>query len=197
MQLINIIVVLLVLPALASGLPNPQTSTKADIRNGKPDVKARFDRQQVVSLTTGGPIPESVLDRVNQLQLDVWKQTTTELHVRVDPTECTALAAIPNAKLTTIVEDVQKLIDSERSKGKSFAPERYGNPNWFNSYHEYPKILAWYYDLAKQHSDIVTEPEVIGTTIEKRLMVKLTITGPGDVSDRKRIWLQAMQHARE
>ncbi|RKP25200.1 hypothetical protein SYNPS1DRAFT_10169, partial [Syncephalis pseudoplumigaleata] len=71
------------------------------------------------------------------------------------------------------------------------------SPSWFDSYHEYAELTAWYYDLAKKHPDIVAEPQVIGTTIEKRPLLKLTITGPGDASKRKRIWLEAMQHARE
>ncbi|KAI9594032.1 hypothetical protein BDF19DRAFT_341239, partial [Syncephalis fuscata] len=94
-------------------------------------------------------------------------------------------------------DDVQKLIDSEKANKNSFAPEKYGSPTWFNNYHELTELTNWYYDLAKQHSDIVTTPVVIGNTIENRPLLKFTITGPGDASGRKRIWLEAMQHARE
>ncbi|KAI9599066.1 hypothetical protein BDF19DRAFT_419370 [Syncephalis fuscata] len=185
MQLTSLLAVLFVLPALTLGLPSPQGPSKEDIRNGKPGVKARFDGQQVVSLTAGDRIPQNVWDQVEQLHLDVWKQTTTELHVRVDPSERIALAALPNVKLTTIVDDVQKLIDSEKANKNSFAPEKYGSPTWFNNYHELTELTNWYYDLAKQHSDIVTTPVVIGNTIENRPLLKFTITGPGDASGRK------------
>jgi len=51
--------------------------------------------------------------------------------------------------------------------------------------------------LASAHSNLVTFEASIGTTVEGRAIPLLRITGTGGSGNKKRVWLQSLQHARE
>ncbi|RKP06996.1 hypothetical protein THASP1DRAFT_17716 [Thamnocephalis sphaerospora] len=70
--------------------------------------------------------------------------------------------------------------------------------DWHADYHRYSEILTFFQALAARSPDLV-KLKVFGLTHEGRFLMRVTI-GPHKRSedpDRKRIWLQAMQHARE
>ncbi|RKP09226.1 hypothetical protein THASP1DRAFT_5631, partial [Thamnocephalis sphaerospora] len=128
------------------------------------------------------------------LDLDVWKETSNQLHLRVDKAEKEALSRLSDVQLKTIVDDVQRLLDSEQR-----APNARGlqAADWFAAYHTLDDIYSWFDQLAAQYADTVSKPTPIGQTTEKRSILQLRITAPGDASNRKRIWLEGLMHARE
>ncbi|RKP08356.1 hypothetical protein THASP1DRAFT_7852, partial [Thamnocephalis sphaerospora] len=68
---------------------------------------------------------------------------------------------------------------------------------WFADYHTYEEIVDWTRKLASRHANLVQLTPSIGRTHEGRDIPLLRITAPGDPSPRRRVWLQALQHARE
>ncbi|RKP09378.1 hypothetical protein THASP1DRAFT_22773 [Thamnocephalis sphaerospora] len=75
-----------------------------------------------------------------------------------------------------IVDNVQRLVDAEMHTVNSPGTQRI---DWFLEYHQIEDIYDWLRQLAEKHADI------------------LRVTAPGDLSKRKRIWLESMVHARE
>jgi hypothetical protein len=193
-----ILVCLVVLTPLVSALLQKvlETIDKKLIRGGVPNILARFDDQEVVSLSFPGEgkIPQQAFKHIEDLNLDVLEITADSLHILVGPKEKAKLSRIPGAILTTVVKNLQALIDAERINLSKASAE---NATWFNSYHTLDEIYNWFHQLARNYSDIVSEPVSIGTTIENRPILQLRITAPGDASNRKRIWLQGLMHARE
>jgi hypothetical protein len=194
----TILVCLAALAPLATALPQKLrvTTDKELIRSGAPGIKARFDGQEVVSLSFPGKdtIPQTVLKRIQDLDLDIWGRAEDALHVRVDAKEKAALKKIPGVEVTTIVDDLQALIDNEVISTNQVSAQ---NTTWFNSYHNLDEIYNWFYQLANTYPSIVSQPVSVGTTIENRPILRLRITAPGDATNRKRVWIQGLMHARE
>ncbi|RKP26153.1 hypothetical protein SYNPS1DRAFT_14601 [Syncephalis pseudoplumigaleata] len=71
--------------------------------------------------------------------------------------------------------------------------------DWFAEYHTYDDIVWWSGDLAARFPHLVRFVPSIGRTHEGRDIPMLRITAPGGDGgkERKRVWLQSLQHARE
>ncbi|KAI8057353.1 hypothetical protein BDF22DRAFT_616703, partial [Syncephalis plumigaleata] len=73
------------------------------------------------------------------------------------------------------------------------------NNDWFSDFHPYNDIVVWAKNLSARFPRLVQYMPSIGRTYEGRDIPMLRITAPKSSStkNRKRIWLQSLQHARE
>jgi len=87
-----------------------------------------------------------------------------------------------------LIDNVQLLIDSE----KSFANK---TGDYHSNYHSFDEINTFLKSLADKYPSVVTYLPSIGATTENRQIPLITLRG--STHPTKRIWIQAMQHARE
>ncbi|ORX88844.1 peptidase M14, carboxypeptidase A, partial [Basidiobolus meristosporus CBS 931.73] len=67
---------------------------------------------------------------------------------------------------------------------------------WFQSYHTFADIVQWLQQLSKKYPDLVTYVPSIGKTTLGKDIPALRITSKNG-GEKKKIWFQGLQHARE
>lgn len=158
------------------------------VASGQP---MRFDGHKVVRVS-----PTSV--REMQAALTIADGLWSERHgvgpfeVHVAPEKLEDLQAAVACEV--LVEDIQVLIDAERAANDAARQQR--DSEFFDAYHTYPEIVAYVQQMAGDFPAL-TAFSVIGQSLQGRDIVALSVTGPGDASERPVIVFNACQHARE
>jgi murein tripeptide amidase MpaA len=154
----------------------------------------RYDGHKVLRVTVENESQLQALQKVtDSLYLDIWSRDSAlgiganDIRVSSIEEESLIRALVPTT--TTLITDVQKLID-DQTVTKPY------NQTWFTSYHRYSEIVAFTQELAGKYPNIATFIPSIGKTVEGRDIPAIQITGSKDPSP-KRIWFQGGQHARE
>ena len=160
--------------------------------------EVRYDNEMLIRL----PPTRAAIAATQRLDLDIWGHPSkrTGIDVRVSPAQLKRLKpllGIDRNRFRVLNANIQKSIDAETVRlneklGKFVAPG-----DWFKEYRRYADIVTWCANLAKAYPNVVKHTASIGKSVEGRDIPMLKITAPGDAANRKRIWFQGLQHARE
>eukprot|EP01087_Luapelamoeba_hula_P020110 TRINITY_DN6793_c0_g1_i1.p1 TRINITY_DN6793_c0_g1~~TRINITY_DN6793_c0_g1_i1.p1 ORF type:complete len:436 (+),score=80.70 TRINITY_DN6793_c0_g1_i1:40-1308(+) len=101
---------------------------------------------------------------------------------------------------TTMIENVQAIID-EQNLEREERQQSGAAPDWNSEYHTFESIVEWTKELAAENPSLVTYYPQVGTSIEGRSIVAVSLHGgPGATADGNavpQIFVMAGQHARE
>lgn len=148
------------------------------------DEPVRYDGHRVARVTVTSVVDVELL---RSLTDDIWSESLANgrIDVRVSPEQYLRLAQ-SGLKFEILIDDVQQLIEAERS-GPAL--------DTFDHYMSYNEVLEYLDTLVALRPDLA-ETVTIGQTIEGRDIVAIHITGPeGD--DKPGILFHGCQHARE
>ncbi|KNC52856.1 carboxypeptidase B [Thecamonas trahens ATCC 50062] len=168
----------------------------AAVASAAGDKVVRYDDEVVLECqhgnATGGAAVRAWAEEVGG---DVWAVRDGVTDVRVTgAVVARGLAAVAGG-CRVVVDDLQALVAASR------APLARGTSNtpWFNDYHTYDEIAAWFAELAAQYPERVSFQPRIGESTEGRALfaVRISAPSPVPVAQRPQIYLQALQHARE
>ncbi len=164
---------------------------------GGPTSTVSYAGQQVVRLTARN---QEEVDLLLNLNVDVWEcfgPGIGTLEARVTPEQLKTLAdrGIP---FEILVSDLQSVVDAER---ENIARAREStNGDWFQNFKSDDEINDYLDALAKQFPDL-TEPGIIGQSLEGRDIRMLRVTGPDTEENprdtRPAFVIDGTQHARE
>lgn len=157
-----------------------------------PDGRVRFDGTSVVRVSPSSPEQlRAALDASDGLWGE--REGVGPIEVLADAESLAALRGL-GLDPETLIADVQVLIDAERAQITALSRQR--DLSFFENFHPYAEIVAFFNQIAADHADIAAV-SVIGQTLEGRDIIALEVTGPGDASGRPVILLNGCQHARE
>lgn len=141
---------------------------------------------------------QEVIDRVMyglllKENVDIWGRTADHVDIRltVPQQKNLALKAFTAARCTVVHEDLETVMQEEEAM---LFPQ--GKAEWFEEYHTYDEIKAWYQALAASYPTLAKFTPSIGTTLEGRALFGFTFTGRNGVNKPK-IFFQCQIHARE
>ncbi len=164
---------------------------------GGPTSTVSYAGQQVVRLTARN---QEEVDLLLELNVDVWDCFgpgigTLEARVTAEQLKVLADRGIP---FEILVSDLQSVVDAER---ESIAHARESaNGDWFQNFKSDDEINAYLDALAEQFPDL-TEPGIIGQSLEGRDIRLLRVTGPDTKENprdaRPAFVIDGTQHARE
>ncbi|MEO0476501.1 MAG: M14 family zinc carboxypeptidase [Planctomycetota bacterium] len=143
------------------------------------------------------------LARVLELSHHIWSERIGRgpIDVQVDAEAFEALNA-EGFEFTVLVDDVAGLVAQERAAIEAIAQQagqqqaRGGDAIDFTNYYPLADLLAFVNQLAAERPDLVSL-ETIGQSVQGRDIITMTITAPGDASDRPQVALNSLIHARE
>ena len=163
----------------------------------------RHDNEKVIRL----PYSPQNLQVAKKLHLDVWSVSKQNgIDVRVNSVSLKKLESSLNLKASVVIPNLQQIIDSsstptnlENNAVQKKPKNGGGNTSaWHTAYHAYDDNVKWLQDLAKTYPQVVAFVPSIGTTPENRAIPMIKLNGKtGATPEKKRVWLQSMQHARE
>jgi murein tripeptide amidase MpaA len=136
----------------------------------------------------------SVISKMEET-LDVWgvrPDQTVDVRVKT-PAERAYVETITNG-CENVVQDLEA--DVAKFEAENLAARNKADADWFDAYHNYDELTAWYRNFTTQHSRLATWVDSIGTTSGGRRLfaVRLTLNAAGV---RKRHYWQCQIHARE
>jgi len=153
-------------------------------------ASVRFDGHKVIRVLVER---EDQLEQLNKLQedlnLDIWSGDSVlnlgwnDIRVASASQEEQIREIVP--QVTTIIEDVQPLIDAQTQKLGA---------GWFDSYHRYAEIVAYLQNVSSLYPNLATFVPSIGLSVEGRNIPAIVISGS---PSNNKIWFNGGQHARE
>ncbi len=161
--------------------------------SGAAGQAVRFDGSRVVRVDVGNM---SDLKVALALTDDVWSHRTGiggPMDIRVTPVQLARLAA-SGARYSVLINDVQAQIDRETAEVRHAG--EFDGPGWFLGYHDLAGVRTYARSLSTDNPGLA-HYAVIGQSLQGKDIFALSITGPGDSSQRVQILLNGGQHARE
>jgi len=164
----------------------------------------RFAHHPIVRL----PITsKNLVETAYALGIDVWAIQKDYVDVRLAPGQLAKLRAklgsdkVP-ASPQVLVSNVQELIDKETEtlrRQRAETPVKGITPNqdYFKAYHNYNETIQFAEALAKAYPKLVKYTPSIGKSGKGVNILQLSITSQKGGANKKRVWLQGQQHARE
>ncbi|KAK9674945.1 hypothetical protein K7432_016770 [Basidiobolus ranarum] len=151
----------------------------------------RYDNHQLVQVKRS----DAALDLVSKNNLDVWHKSDNILHIRASPDDIEKLSEF---EPTVLIENIQESIDEETKtlKQVALAKRAVDDATWFQNYHTFAEIVQWLQQLSTKYPDLVTLVPSIGKTTLGKDIPALKITSSNG-TQKKKIWFQGLQHARE
>jgi len=164
----------------------------ATILSERIERAVRFDDQKLVRVAR---TPKAIKAAEH---LDVWGESKTTLDIRVDDKQLAMLKRKLHS-VKVIDNNIQHVIDAETVRlNAASKTEPTISADWFTEYHRYADIVTWFKKLSTDYSQLVSFTSSIGKSVESRDIILVKITSQkGDYKQKKRIWLQGLQHARE
>lgn len=198
MRRVNTAVLSLILPFAGLAASAQPADLNADqlAQPGVPNQQTTYEGHRVVQV-----VPESGprLARVLELSHHVWSERVGRgpIDVQVDADAFAALQA-EGFEFTVLIDDVADLVDRERAEilARSQRARRGGDAIDFTTYYPLADLIAFVNQLANERPDLVSL-ETIGQSVQGRDIITMTITAPGDASNRPQIALNSLIHARE
>jgi len=126
---------------------------------------------------------------------DMMTHTADYVDVRIINADDAATLAsmVPTKQCKTVVEDVEAMVlAAEKDLNTSHA----NAAEWFDEYHTYDEIIAWYEDVASDYERITKWVPRVGVSYGGLDMPALHITGEGGDAKAK-VWFQCSIHSRE
>lgn len=160
-------------------------------------AQAAYHNQKVLRF----PKNDLVLKSAQALNLDVWGITDKGIDIRVTPNQRRLLGQRlgPQAVAAKVlIEDLEEHSEAVRVKEISIPSPVTTTEEFHQTYHSYEDFKEWLRQIQKKYSSLAILEESIGKSVEGRdiPLIKLNgVKGPND--GKKRVWIQAMQHARE
>jgi murein tripeptide amidase MpaA len=167
--------------AIASGLAS-SIALAGDL-DGHKAVRVHIDTQ-------------AQFDTVLDLTDDVWSHHIGiggDLDVRLSPDAYRTLLDL-GIQHEVLIDDVGAAVRAERLAIQQ--RNLLAGLGFYDNYHPEDEMRAYVEDLVATYPGLASM-QVIGTSIEGRDIWEVTITGPGDPTDRPEIALNSTQHARE
>eukprot|EP01087_Luapelamoeba_hula_P005049 TRINITY_DN15134_c0_g1_i1.p1 TRINITY_DN15134_c0_g1~~TRINITY_DN15134_c0_g1_i1.p1 ORF type:complete len:440 (-),score=72.59 TRINITY_DN15134_c0_g1_i1:13-1311(-) len=131
--------------------------------------------------------------------VDIWRVTNTEVDFMVHSSLRSDYQQNGFTSIT-LIENVQSVID-EQNAARSSVKNLNGAADWNSEYHTFESIVEETKRLAADHQSLVTYYPDVGTSIEGRSIVAVSLHGgPGITADGNavpQIVILAGQHARE
>ena len=164
------------------------------------DAPKRFDGHQVVRVEVSSI---RTLQTMLAISPDCWSESIGmgTLDFRIPPDRIKALRA-SGVEYTTLIEDVQELIDAENAWHEThrWIPGGAqggvaGGSDFFDDYRTYDENVAWFDELIASYPDFITK-QLAGTSIEGRNIWVYEITSPIEI-EKAGICINSMAHARE
>jgi len=188
---------ILLLSACASfAFAAPATNTPALPRPPILIRSVRHDGEMIVRYKPS----KKVIAAAEKLHLDVWARDRHTFSVRVSPAQYRQLQKTAG-KGTITDNNIQTSIDKEtdmlNEQLQNQSPTIEVDPSWHKAYHSYSDIVTWLQQLTKKYSTLVSYTASIGKTVENRDIPMIKITSQKNAGNKKAIFFQGMQHARE
>jgi hypothetical protein len=167
-------------------------------QSSAPAAQPGYSGDRVVRVA---PASGAELERVLGLARHLWSERVGRgpIEVQVTPEAYQTLLDEGFAP-EVLIEDVGALAEAERraieARRAELALNRGGDAIDFTNYYPYADILAFMAQLAAERPDMVSI-QPVGQTIQGRDIMTMTITAPGDASDRPQIAINSLIHARE
>jgi murein tripeptide amidase MpaA len=148
------------------------------------------------------PMSASIWNNLHSANLDIFAATAKTVDVRATRQQLDAIVKSNNidaAAVKIVIADLDQAVAEERLRLKRHAQEGVdqSSVDYHDEYHRYGDMKKFAAKLAQDNPDLATFVPSIGKSVEGRDLFQIKVTAPGDNSSRKRIVLQAMQHARE
>lgn len=151
----------------------------------------RYDGHKVYACSTRATSRVSLLRLVADEGLDLWKDEREAVLVRASPEQQYKLMPAL-ARCTVVIGDVEEVVRNWEKEMMAAT----SNAEWFEEYHTYDELRAWYQDLAAQYPSLVTYIPTIGQSFEGRDQPGLRITSTRG-GNKPSIYMQSQIHARE
>jgi hypothetical protein len=150
----------------------------------------RYEGQQVVRIDISDPALKLLLQEV---MWDVWDHDGTTMDVRIESPELLESLKAIGVNYEVIIADLDAYLDEfGHTKAKT---HREGVDEWFEEFHQYNEIIAWYNQSLASHPGLAHYGGVLGTTVGGRQIHGYILRGTADGS--KKLYFQAGLHARE
>lgn len=141
------------------------------------------------------PDSDALYDLVHAFGLDVWTHRPNgEIDLRLTPEQLsiTFLSSYFTTRCQLVSDNVEKLIVDAEMEWAA-VPK---NAEWFEEYHTYDEIYAWYKNLAAAYPTLATFVPSIGRSSEGRDQPAFHLTSTRG-SNKPKIYFQCQIHARE
>jgi len=134
-------------------------------------------------------------EMVHSFGADVWGHLADgEMHFRVTPQQTLIDAVAIRLKHCEImIEDVELYVQESE---KLWQKESEKADEWFEEYHTYTDIVAWYQALAVQYPNLASFVPSIGNSFQGRAQPAIHFTSPVG-SNKPTFYVQCQIHARE
>lgn len=185
MRTAAVLAVAVALLAVASALPAYTRTVRYD---GEKVFRCQFGPQRAVN----SAMYRLIIDQ----GLDIWGRTEDYIDVRVKKAQF-AEPTVRNlmSRCDVLHADLEAVM--AEADAKFLARREAKKAEWFEDYHTYDEIKAWYEDLANTYSDFATFIDSIGTTLEGRDQFAFTFTSSNGTALKPKIFFQCQIHARE
>jgi len=133
--------------------------------------------------------------------VDIYGATSKTLDIHVTPSQLDTIVkanSVDASKVKILIKDLGVAIAEERQRlHRVQEGEGVEAADHHAEYHSNEDIEKFVSALARDNPELATFVPSIGKSVEGRDLFQVKITAPGDATNRKRVWLQSMQHARE